>query len=127
MRQAAETTLGFQWSLSLVLATTLLVIPMFAPYNQVLLLPAAMLAVRQIRPLWDGHRMNRVLVGMAAASLLWPWLAAAGLCMTVFFLPASTAQEAWALPLWTNFAIPVTLLALILGARSDFGGTRPEA
>ena len=127
IRQAAETTLDFQWSLSLVLATTLLVIPMFAPYNQVLLLPVAMLAVRQVRRLWDGHRMNRVLLVIAAASLLWPWLAAAGLCVALFFLPGSTVQEAWAFPLLTNFAIPVTLLALVLGARSDFGGTRPEA
>ena len=127
IRQAAETTLDFQWSLSLVLATTLLVIPMFAPYNQVLLLPVAMLAVRQVRRLWDGHRMNRILLAMAAASLLWPWLAAAGLCVALFFLPGSTVQEAWALPLLTNFAIPVTLLALVLGARGDFGGTRTEA
>ena len=127
LRQAAETTLDFQWSLNLVLATTLLVIPMFAPYNQVLLVPVAMLAARQIRHLWRGHRLNRVLLGMAAASLLWTWLAAAGLCVALFFLPESTVQEGWALPLLTNFAIPVTLLALVLGARSDFASTGSEA
>ena len=118
LRRADERSVEFQWSLCLVLATTLLVIPMFAPYNQLLLLPVAMLIVRAIGRLTQ-HRLSRFLLGMAAISVLWPWLAAAGLVMALWFLPASKVQKEWVLPLLTNFAIPVTLWALVLAAGGD--------
>lgn len=120
-RRAAEGSAEFQWSLCLVLATTLLVIPMFAPYNQLLLLPVAMLIVRASRRVAQ-HRLSRFLLGMAALSLVWPWLAAAGLVIALWFLPAPSVQTAWVLPLLTNFAIPVTLWALVLAARADLRG-----
>ena len=50
-RHAREDTVDFQWALCLVLATSLLVIPMFAPYNQLLLVPVVMLVVRETRRL----------------------------------------------------------------------------
>lgn len=121
-RHAREDTVNFQWALCLVLATTLLVIPMFAPYNQLLLVPVVMLAVRETRRLWAATRLSRFLLGVAAASLLWPWLAAAGLVIALFFLPGPTVQRAWVLPLLTNFAIPITLFALVFAARGNFGG-----
>jgi Glycosyltransferase family 87 len=118
LRLAGEGSVEFRWSLCLMLATTLLVIPMFAPYNQLLLLPVAMLIVRALGRL-THHRLSRFLLGMAAISVLWPWLAAAGLVMALWFLPAPSVQREWVLPLLTNFAIPVTLWALVLAARGN--------
>jgi len=120
-RQAPEDSVDFQWSLCLVLATTLLVIPMFAPYNQLLLVPVVMLGVRESRRLWAATRLSRFLLGAAAASLLWPWLAAAGLVVALLFLPGPTVQRAWVLPLLTNFAIPITLFALVSAVQGNFG------
>ncbi|HLZ43624.1 MAG TPA: glycosyltransferase family 87 protein [Candidatus Sulfotelmatobacter sp.] len=116
-RRESEASPHFQWSLCLVLATTLLVIPMFAPYNQLLLLPVAMAIVRAVPRLWRGTRLSRFLLGVAAFAALCPWIAAAGLVIALWFLPAPTVQKAWVLPLFTNFTIPVTLWAVILTAR----------
>ncbi|HEV3510518.1 MAG TPA: glycosyltransferase family 87 protein [Candidatus Sulfotelmatobacter sp.] len=125
-RHAAQESAEFQGCLCLMLATTLLVIPMFAPYNQLLLLPVAMLIVRGSGRLWRGHRFSRFLLGMAAAAVFWPWLAAAGLVLALWFLPSSTVQRAWVLPLLTNFAIPVTLWALVAMAHGDLCLRNPD-
>ena len=119
LRPAAEGSSDFQWSLCLVLATTLLVIPMFAPYNQLLLLPVAMAIVRAWSRIWNRARLPRFLLGMAAVSAVWPWLAAGGLVIALGFLPSSSVQREWMLPLLTNFAFPVMLWALVLAGRSD--------
>lgn len=125
-RHAAQGSAEFLWCLCLMLATTLLVIPMFAPYNQLLLLPVAMLIVRGSGRLWRGHRFSRFLLGTAAAAVFWPWLAAAGLVLALWFLPSSTVQRAWVLPLLTNFAIPVTLWAPVAMARGDLCLRNPD-
>lgn len=104
---------GFVFSVSLVLAATVVVIPMFAPYNQVLLLPAIFLIVRSAERLWRSGRVSRVLCTIAAGLLLWPWLAALSLTATSFFLPASGVQQAWAVPLYTSLGIPIGVLALL--------------
>ncbi len=118
LRRSAADTADFAWSLAVVMATTLAVIPMFAPYNQLLLLPAVMLAARAARPLWQAGRLPRFLVAVTAISIAWPWLASAVLVIAMLFLTATTVQRAWTLPLYTNFAIPLTTLALLLACRT---------
>jgi len=44
------------------------------------------------------------------------WIAAAGLVVSRLFLPRPVVQRAWALPLYTNFAIPIMVLALLLSS-----------
>jgi len=114
LRRSAADTADFSWSLALVMATTLAVIPMFAPYNQLLLLPAVMVAARAARLLWQAGRLPRFLLAVTAISIVWPWLASALLVIAMLVLPAQTVQRAWTLPLYTNFAIPLTTLALLL-------------
>lgn len=119
-REASEGTPEFSWSLGLALATTLVVIPMFAPYNQLLLLPAAMLIVASIRELWVSGSVLRLLTVAAVASVLWPWFASAMLSLGMPVLSTSTIQKAWAIPLYTSWAIPVTTAALLLVGRRIF-------
>jgi hypothetical protein len=116
LRHAPLGSGDFCWMLALVMSTTLAVIPMFAPYNQLILLPVLMVIVRAIRPLWRAGLLSRFLVTITAMSVIWPWLAAAGLVVSVLFLPESVVQRAWALPLYSNFAIPMVTLALLLAA-----------
>ena len=118
LRRAVPRTPGFNWSLALVMATTLAVIPMFAPYNQLLLLPALMLVVSRIAVLWSEGGVSRILLAATAFSILWPWLACVVLAISLLFLPGATVQRAWLLPLYTNFAIPITLLGLLLVTRN---------
>ncbi|HYM77285.1 MAG TPA: glycosyltransferase family 87 protein [Candidatus Dormibacteraeota bacterium] len=114
LRHAAAGTADFRWSLGLVLATTLVIIPMFAPYNQLLLIPALMEIVRAMRLLWRQSRVSRFFLAVTGLVVAWPWIAAASLAVALIFLPARLVREAWALPLYTSLAIPVMVLALML-------------
>lgn len=119
VRRSAEDTREFQWSLGLVMATTLVIIPMFAPYNQVLLIPAVMVIVRAIRELWEASRLSRFMVATVGLSVFWPWIAATVLGVAMLFLPAPTVWRFWAVPLYTTVAIPIVVPALLLvGKRS---------
>jgi len=119
-RRAAEGSPSFQYSLALVMATTLMVIPMLAPYNQVLLVPVAMLIARKIRDLRKRNPPTRFLTATAALSVFWPWFGAAGLVAAMLFLPGPVVQRAWAVPVGTTLSTPVTLFALLFIGRSVF-------
>ena len=118
VRKADEQSADFGYSLALVMAATLVVIPMFAPYNQLLLVPALMVIVRAIRPLWRRSRLSRFFVGITALSIFWPWIAAVLLVVAHTVAPGSGIQRAWALPIYTSLTIPITVLALLLVSRS---------
>lgn len=116
LRHAPLASGDFCWMLALVMATTLAVIPMFAPYNQLILLPGLVVIAQTMRPLWRAGRLSRFLLAISALSVFWPWLAAAGLAVSLLFLPGTVVQRAWALPLYSNFAIPMVILALLLAS-----------
>ena len=127
-RHANEETEAFQWSLCFTLATTLLVIPMFAPYNQLLLLPGFMMALRARRELWSRSQFSRFFCSITALAVAWPFLAAACLVIALAFLPAPTVQVAWGLPFYPSFAIPITIYALLLASKSILDGqARPAS
>src|SRR6266404_425127 len=107
----------FAWTTSLVLAATVVIVPTVAPYNQLLLLPGALLLARSWSP--PVSFPVRVLLGMAAACVICPWIAATTLAAASFFTPAP--QRFWYLPLWTSIMLPILLTAclLILAARSQ--------
>jgi len=118
LRQAGVDTASFRWSLSVVMTTTLVVIPMFAPYNQVLLIPAIMQLVCSIRLLALKNRLSRFLVAATSVAVMWPWLSAILLAAALVLLPAPVVQHAWTVPLYTSLAIPILVYALLLVGRN---------
>jgi hypothetical protein len=112
-RTEPENAPSFAVTMSLVLAATAVVIPMFAPYNQVLLLPAIFLAARSWSALWNRSSAARVIALVAAVLTFWPWFAVICLTVASLFLPAATVQRAWAVPLYTSLGIPLGVLALL--------------
>ena len=117
-RRAGEETPAFQWLLCFTLATTLVVIPMFAPYNQLLLLPGVMMALRARQELWQKSHLSQFFCWMTAASVGFPFLTAACLVIALAFLPGTTVQKAWGLPFYPSFAIPITTYGLLLVSRN---------
>jgi len=113
-RRLAEDTPAFAATVSLTLAVTVIVIPSYALYNQVMLLPALLMLVRDRQLLWTRNRMSRVLLSLVAILLLWPWLAGIVLAGLSFVLPLGTVEAAWAVPLWTVLPLPVVVAALVL-------------
>jgi hypothetical protein len=103
----------FAFASGLVLATTLVVIPMTSPYNQVLLLPAVLLLIRNRESLFSGHVVMRMAAVLASLVFLWPWLIAVVLAFASLLLPSAIIQKAWDLPLRGCLALPLVVSVLL--------------
>ena len=112
-RQGANTG-AFAFTISLVLATTVLLVPISAPYNHVLLIPALLLLAKERRTIWQSNLVIRVLFLITAGLIFWPWLSSVVLAGLSFVLPAQTVERAWAIPSWTLTQVPVGVAALML-------------
>src|SRR6185369_1740390 len=111
-RFASHDSVAFSTMFVLVLVATLVIVPSFAPYNQVLLLPAVFLIAASWKELWGRNRLTRMACGLAVLVVFWPWLAAFGLMLASHFLPASSVQRAWAMPLYSSLGMPLVVLGL---------------
>jgi hypothetical protein len=99
---------------SLALAVTIIVIPSHALYNQIFLLPAVLVLVRNRERMWKRSRVNRLLLSVTALLLVWSWLSSAALAILSFVLPPETVERAWVLPAWTIPQLSVAVAALML-------------
>ena len=105
LRRASHQSDAFGIMLALVLAVTLVIVPTFAAYNQVLLLPAVFLIVAAWRDLWRKGRLTRMVCGLGLLVVSWPWLTSLGLMLASLFLPDRVVQRAWAcrcIPAWVS-------------------------
>jgi hypothetical protein len=128
-RKFAEDTPAFAATVSLMLAVTVIltVVSSYALYNQVMLLPAVLMLLRERHRIWGRNRMSRALWSLAAILLLWPWLTNIVLASLSFVLPVALVVRAWAVPFWTVLPLPVVVAALVLlqSYRGPFA-TAPE-
>jgi len=99
---------------ALVLAVTIIVIPTWAPYNQVLLVPAILLLVRDWRGVMRAGSAARLIYLLTVFLVAWPWVAATWLDISLLFRPAAAVQAQWTLPLYTSLPIPVGVAATLL-------------
>lgn len=128
-RRVTEDTPAFATMVSLTLAVTVIVIPSYALYNQVLLLPALLILVRNRQMFWNRNRMNRVLLSLAAGLMMWSWLAALVLAALSFVLLPDKVEAAWAVPFWAvlPLAVAVAGLVLMMSYQGTFGApARPH-
>jgi hypothetical protein len=111
-REPAETS-AFAIGTALVLALTVLVVPMYAPYNQLLLLPAILLLVRERAAFSSRSRLRRLAYFLGAFMVGWQWVAS--FCLTVAYLLFSRrwALKGWEWPFYATFALPVWVFALL--------------
>ncbi|MGA8430860.1 MAG: glycosyltransferase family 87 protein [Candidatus Sulfotelmatobacter sp.] len=114
-RADAADSQSFGSSAALVMALTVLIIPMTSPYNQVLLLPSVLFLARERSQLASNSAAIRIIYVGAVFALAWAWLASMGLAATWCFSPP-LAMEGWKLPLYATFALPVLIFALTLFA-----------
>ena len=109
-----RTARAFAFTLSLALAATILLVPTSAAYNQVLLIPALLVLVKERRTIWQRSVGNRLLFVVTACLVVWPWISSTVLAGLSFILPQETVERAWAIPFWTVTQIPVGVAALML-------------
>ena len=113
LRREGANSFAFALVSSLVLAATVVIVPMVAPYNQALLLPGIFLLVREGARIWSKNRLAQVSCLAAALLVLWPWLATVSLALASIALPTASLESAWAVPLYTSLGIPLGILGLL--------------
>jgi hypothetical protein len=115
-RSFAADTPAFASTTALVLAVTVIitVIPAYALYNQALLLPAVLILVRERYRLWHSHRMSRILFGLVAGLLAWPWVASIVLSGLSLVMPRELVERAWAVPFWSVLPLPLAVVGMLL-------------
>jgi len=129
VRLEPATSPVFGRAFALVLALTVVIVPMFAPYNQVLLAPAIFALLRseisgdRILP---AVRLSRA---VGAVLLVWPWIATIGLSLAYLWLTPKLRQRVWPMPFYSNFMVPVFIfgLALLDTLRNDAPSLRDVA
>jgi Glycosyltransferase family 87 len=113
-RKQGANTGAFALTFSLVLAITVLLVPISAPYNHVLLIPALLLLLKDGRMIWQSNWVIRGLLLITTALVLWPWVSSIVLAGLSFVLPQETVDGASAIPFGTVIQIPVAVTALML-------------
>ena len=96
------------------LALTVVIVPMSALYNQVLLTPAILALVRTAisgDPVLPAIRRARR-VGWLL--LVWPWIATLGLSLAYVWLTPELRERFWPMPFYPVFMIPVFVFGLAL-------------
>ena len=114
MRGEPASSAAFGRAFALLLALTVLIVPMFAPYNQVLLAPAIFAL------LWSEGSEERILPAvriaraLGAVLLVWPSIATVGLSVAYVWLTPEIRQRVWPMPFYSNFMVPVFIFGLAL-------------
>ena len=114
VRREPATSAAFGRSVALVLALTVVIVPMFAPYNQILLAPAILLLLRSettAEPILPAIRLARVVGGFF---LLWPWIATLALSASYLWLTPAIRQKVYLTPFLANFMLPIFVFGLAL-------------
>jgi hypothetical protein len=103
----------FGGAMALVMALTVLVVPMYAPYNQVLLVPAILVLVRDGEKFLSRSRVRRFAYLVGGLVVGWEWAASLSLSAVYLVGTRGWAMERWKWPFLATFALPVWVFALI--------------
>jgi hypothetical protein len=112
-RTEAAASENFGRAIALVMALTILIIPMNSPYNQILLLPSILVLARERRSLISDSAIVRIVYVGGVFGLAWAWLASMMLLL-IWCFSHTAAMGAWKTPLYATFTMPVLVFMLTL-------------
>jgi hypothetical protein len=114
VRQEPASSREFGRAMGLVLALTVVIVPMFAPYNQVLLAPAILALVRVVISAESVLPAFRLAGMVGGVMLVWPWIATLALSAAFLWLTPELRQRIWPMPFYSNFMVPIFIFGLAL-------------
>jgi hypothetical protein len=103
----------FFLTFSLMLATTLVVIPTLEPHSHLLLLPGILFLLRYGGAIWRASKLARLFLTAAWILVGWAWAAAFAMTLAAIWLPAGTLLKFWELPLYTSPLVPFGMLVVL--------------
>ena len=114
LRRKPASSAEFGHAVALALALTVVIIPMAALYNQVLLVPAILALLRSESA---GYRILPAVRRARAIGYLlvvWPWIATMGLSLAYLWLTPEMRLRVWTIPLYSSYMAPVLVFGLAL-------------
>jgi hypothetical protein len=114
LRKCEGKSQTFTTMAALVLAVTVVIVPMVALYNQVLLLLPLLIIWRARVVLWTIGQTSRTLLAIAAAWSAWPWFGASLVLIVKTFMSSWKFPNAWSLPLSSMLGFPLLVTMVIL-------------
>lgn len=121
-RKASTNTAEFGSATALVLALTVVIVPMVAPYNQVLLLPAILVLLKTASSL-PILPVFRIAGSIGFLLLVWPWMATMALTAASPWLTPNLRQHLWPIPFYSNFGFPFFIFSLAMLDHWSHAGT----
>jgi Glycosyltransferase family 87 len=112
-RREPASSAAFGRCFALVLALTVVIVPMSALYNQVLLAPAILALVR-ISVSGDPVLPAALARFAGGILLVWPWIVTTGLSLAYLWLTPAWRERVWPMPFYFWFMLPVLVLVLAL-------------
>jgi hypothetical protein len=112
LRRAPVSSRGFMVVFCLVLVVTVVVIPTLYPTNQVVLLPAIFLLLRESEMIWQRGRAVRLAAFASACLIAWPWLGALILMLARAFKAQAAIRRLWLFPVSSILLVPLSLLVV---------------
>jgi hypothetical protein len=112
-RREPASSAAFGRCFALVLALTVIIAPMSALYNQVLLAPAILALVR-ISISGDPALPAALARFVGGILLAWPWIVTTGLSLGFLWLTPALRERVWPMPFYFWFIPPVFVFALAL-------------
>jgi hypothetical protein len=113
-RHKTQGSQEFSLVTALVLSVTVVIVPMVALYNQVLLIPAVLLLVHSRERLRLTGRLTRTLALLTLLWGIWPWVATGLLALASIGFKTSALLKLWFLPLHSTLTLPILVTALML-------------
>ena len=113
-RDKAQASEEFLLVTTLVLSVTVVIVPMVALYNQVLLVPAILILVQSREKLWRAGKWTRFLALLVLLWGIWPWFATGFLAIASVVIKPSMLLKLWFLPLHATLTLPILITALVL-------------
>jgi hypothetical protein len=122
-RRVEASDFEFGFSMALVLALSVLVVPMYVPYNQILLLPAIFVLLKERREFIAQAGTRRLAFAIGVGIVAWQWVASIGLLAVYFLLSRERALQGWTWPFLGTLAFPLWIFGLIF----TYARTRPSS
>ncbi|HEY1801787.1 MAG TPA: glycosyltransferase family 87 protein [Terriglobales bacterium] len=113
MRGKEETSIEFSFVSCFVLAATVAIMPIFAPYNQVLLFPGFLFVVQHREGLSPSRYWQKVLLCLAILLIVWQWIACVALTAVYSFVPKNIVESMWRVPFYVSFPLPIIVMCLL--------------
>ena len=114
LRKKRQGSQEFSLMTALVLAITVVIVPMVALYNQVLLIPAVLLLVQSREKVRVASRFTRFVALLTLLWGIWPWIATGLLAIASVVLKNSTLLKLSFLPLPSTLTLPILVTAMML-------------